>query len=830
MTFRKFFTRSLMAGAASVALSLAAQADFAEATKGLEFKDGLVGAYVDHAKARVLLALDKPDENGIAGRYIYAAYLTGGLGSNPVGLDRSVPAGGEIIAFRRMGNKIVAMVENHNFRATADNAAEKRAVETSFAQSIIWSGDIMEEDAETGRLLVDFSSFLTRDAVGVSAQLKARGEGSFSQVKDRSLVDTKAAFMFPENGEFDAYVTFASDKPGREVRQTTPIPEAVTLIAHTTLIKLPDAGYETRRYDERAALIGMTYVDMSAPLAGDTVVRVARRFRLEKDESGKVKNPIIFYIDNGAPEPIRSALQEGAMWWADAFAAAGYPGGYRVEILPEGAHPLDARYNVVNWVHRATRGWSYGAAVSDPRTGEVLRGVVLLGSLRVRQDIKIFEALAGAGKTGTGAAADPVELALARIRQLAAHEVGHALGFAHNMGASTYDDRASVMDYPAPDVRANEDGTLDFSQAYGVGIGSWDKWTARFLYGDYGDTPDAEAQAALIREADEYGHLFVSDPDSRSVSTGHARGAVWDTGADPLASLENTLRVRRIALDRFGMENLRAGESVSALQTKFVPLYLYHRYQLAAAGKSLGGMDFVYRQQGDNRSAPVTVPWDRQEKALSLILEALSPEALDVKDEVLTTLSPLGYADGDPQFGREVFANSSRPMFDHMAAAASAASLGFDVLLNAERLARVEAQGDTSDSHPGLKAVLSRVTDTLMAFTKDEDATRQGLRELVANLYAERLIGLVFGETVPVAVRQEARTALMGLRTKAGMVKHGSRVFRAALVARIDDAMARARTPAVKEPAAATVPPGSPIGSELGAEQGEACWHCDSGF
>ncbi|WP_417452132.1 zinc-dependent metalloprotease [Kordiimonas sp.] len=824
MTFTKFFSRSLMAGAALAALSYGAQADFSEATKDLEFKDGLVDTYVDHAKARVLLALDKPDENGVAGRYIYAAYLTGGLGSNPVGLDRSVPAGGEIISFRRMGSKIVAVVENHNFRATADNAAERRAVETSFAQSIIWSGDIMEEDAETGRLLVDFSSFLTRDAVGVGARLKARGEGNFAIAKDRSLVDTKAAFMFAENGEFDAYVTFTSDKPGREVRQTTPIPEAVTLIAHTTLIKLPDAGYETRLYDERAALIGMTYVDMSAPLAGDTVVRLARRFRLEKDENGQVKKPIIFYIDNGAPEPIRSALQEGAMWWADAFAAAGYPGGYKVEILPEGAHPLDARYNVVNWVHRATRGWSYGAAVADPRTGEVLRGVVLLGSLRVRQDIKIFEALAGAAKTGTGAADDPVELALSRIRQLAAHEVGHALGFAHNMGASTYDGRASVMDYPAPDVRAGEGGKLDFSDAYGVGIGSWDKWTARFLYGDYGDMPEAQAQAALVREADDYGHLFVSDPDSRGVGTGHARGAVWDTGDDPLASLENTLEVRRIALDRFGMDNLRDGESVSALQSKFVPLYLYHRYQLAAAAKSLGGMDFVYRHEGDGRPAPVVVPWERQEKALSLLLETLSPAALDVKDEVLATLSPLGYSDGDPQFGREVFGANSRPMFDHAAAAMSAVALSLDALLAPERLARLDAQGDASDDHPGLAAVLSRTTDTLLDFNNGEDKTKSGLRELVAGAYAERLIGLALGPDVPLGVRQYSRATLMEVREKAEKLRRSHSAFALGLMARIDDALARARTPAVKDPADASIPPGSPIGSELG----EACWHCTS--
>ncbi|WP_417458366.1 zinc-dependent metalloprotease [Kordiimonas sp.] len=826
MTLMKTMSRGVLAGAALISLSCTAFADFREATKDLEFKDGLVDTYVDHGKARVLLALDKPDENGIAGRYIYAAYLTGGLGSNPVGLDRSVPNGGEIISFRRMGDKIVAMVENWNFRATADNAAERRAVETSFAQSIIWTGDIMEEDEETGRLLVDFSSFLTRDAVGVAAQLKARGQGNFSLAKAHTLVDTKAAFMFPENGEFDAYVTFNSSDPGREVRATTPVPEAVTLIAHTSLLKLPDDGYKTRLYDERAALIGLDYVDMSAPLAGDTVVRLARRFRLEKDESGKVIKPIIFYIDNGAPEPIRSALQEGANWWADAFAAAGYPGGYRVEILPEGVHPLDARYNVVNWVHRATRGWSYGAAVADPRTGEVLRGVVLLGSLRVRQDIKIFEALAGAGKTGTGVADDPVELALARIRQLAAHEVGHALGFAHNMGASTYDDRASVMDYPAPDVRVGEEGALDFSSVYGIGIGTWDKWTTNFLYGDYGDVPEAEAQAALIREADAYGHLYVSDPDSRSISSGHARGAVWDTGSDPIESLRNTLNVRRIALDSFGMGNLRAGESTTALQSKFVPLYLYHRYQLAAAAKSLGGMNFVYRHEGDGRPAPAPVAWAEQQKALDLLLETLAPATLAIADDVVTVLSPLGYSDGDPQFNREVFDNASRPLFDAAKAAASAAALSFDALLDPARLSRVAAQGMAADEFPGLRAVLARVTGAMMAENKGDGAKDLALRQQVAGSYAERLISLALGEEVPIVVRQESRAALMDVRARAEKMRRRDGAFASGLIARIDDALARARTPAVKEPAQAGVPPGSPIGSD----QGEPCWHCDSAF
>lgn len=785
---------------------------------GLEHKAGLLDLYLDHQKARVLLALDAPDEDGIAGRYLYAPYLTGGLGSNPVGLDRSVPRGAQILVFRRVGNRVLAVIENTEFIASADNPAEKRAVRTSFAQSAIWSTEVLAVDDASGKLLIDLTEFLMRDAVGVAARLKDRGQGSFMLDKSLSYVDTKAAFMFPINGEFDAYLTFTSSSPGREVRTTTPDPRSATLVAHTTLRKMPEPGFVPRAYDERAALMDHSFVDMSAPLDGDTVVRLAARFRLEKDASGKVVNPIVFYIDNGAPEPIRSALKEGASWWAEAFEAAGFPGGYRVEILPEDVHPLDARYNVVNWVHRATRGWSYGASMRDPRTGEILRGVVLLGSLRVRQDIKIFEALAGAAKTGSGDPDDPVEVALARIRQLSAHEVGHALGFAHNMAASSYGGRASVMDYPAPHITLGTDGEMDFSNAYGVGMGAWDIWTTRYLYADDGGDP-AGFRTAMIAEADARGLVYVSDRDSRSVGTGHAKGALWDNGEDPVTTLTDTMALRRAALDRFGANNLRPDESAFALQTKFVPLYLYHRYQLQAAAKLIGGADFAYRRKGDGRPAPVAVPWGVQERALDALLAAISPDALSVRPQVWQALSPIGVATGDPQFGRETFNPAARPMFDRMGAAAVAVELTLDALLHPARLARVHAQALDDDDFAGLEAYYARIEAALLA--KSAGAENIALGQQTLGQYAERLISLSLEGEVAVSVRQASRQALLDLRDKIAKARRQAPAFADGLVARINDALARAKTPAVKPPAPPSVPPGSPIGSEAAS-----CWHC----
>lgn len=817
-------SRLLAVVAALVIGAQATFADFSEKTSGLEKKSGLLEVYLDHKEGKVFVALQAA-EDGTLGRYIYAPYLTAGLGSNPVGLDRSVPAGGKLLQFRRAGNRVMAVIENTRYRASADNPAEKKAVRTSFAESIIWSTKIEEEDAETGAILIDLTGFLMRDGVGVSARLAARKQGSFKVDGNRSYVDTKAAFAFPLNLEFDAHVTFAGSKPGREIDATTPEPESVSLIAHTTFMKLPDEGYEIRRSDDRAGLIDAAHIDMSASLSGDTVVRYARRFRLQKDESGKVIKPIVFYVDNGAPEAIRNALVEGGNWWATAFEKAGFPGGFRVEVLPEGVHPLDARYNVVNWVHRATRGWSYGAAIADPRTGEVLRGVVLLGSLRVRQDIKILEALAGTAKTGTGDADDPVQLALGRIRQLSAHEIGHPLGFNHNMAASTYG-RASVMDYPAPDVQAKDDGTLDFSRAYGVGVGAWDDWAINFLYGEY-EGDEKAYQEKLLAEAHSKGLVYVNDNDSRNPGSGHVKGSVWDNGSNAIDSLENVLKVREIALAKFGEGNLREGEAYSALQTKFVPLYLYHRYQMLAAAKYVGGYDFAYRSAGDGRPAPVAVPWAEQERALSVLLKTISPETLDVSDDVLAALTPVWPGYGDPQFRRESFAGASRPMFSHAVAAGTAVDITLGAVLHPRVLLRLAEQGVREADHGGLDSVLTQIVDGVTASVRGGGKRRNMLRAVATERLAEKLIALNDDPRIGLLVKSDIRAALTRMRSIVSKWRGDSRYEGAALEARIENAFARAKTPAVKVPEANAIPPGSPIGG--GGDFGlyETCWHCE---
>lgn len=783
-----------------------------EATEGLERREGLITTYINEAKARVLLGLE-PMEDGTLGRYIYAGYLTGGLGSNPLGLDRSLPTDSYVLAFRRAGNKVVAEIENHDFRATADNPTEKQAVKTSFARSIIWSTPVVAEN-EAGTVLIDVSDFLIRDAVGVGARLKQRGEGSYKVNAKQSYVDTDVAHTFETNLEFDAHVTLTGTNPGREVRGTTPVPTAITLAMHTSFIKLPEPGFVSRLSDERAGLVSMSHVDMSAPLDGNTVVEIARRYRLQKDENGKVIKPIVFYIDNGAPEPIKSALLEGAQWWAEAFEAAGFPGGYRAEILPEGVHPLDARYSVVNWVHRATRGWSYGTTIADPRTGEVIRGVVLLGSLRVRQDIKIFEALAGAAKTGSGAVDDPVQVALARIRQLSAHEIGHALGFAHNMAASSYG-RESVMDYPAPNVRLTDAGEIDFSHAYDVGMGEWDKWATRFLYGEYPES----AREALFAEANEQGLVYVADSDSRSVGTGHIRGSLWDNGSDAVEELSAVMALRAKALRDFGTASLRKGEAYSALQAKFVPLYLYHRYQVQAATKFIGGYDFAYRAEGDGRPDTVAVSWREQERALNAVLNTLSPGALRVPDNLQKLLSPLATGGGDPQFRRETFARASAPLFSLEEAASAAADITLRALLHPSRLQRLAEQKLTVAGHPGIRGVVDKAWQSALTTERNDDAATVALRAIVLERIADHLISALQSPETGLLVRSALRESVDELQKRAERTR-GLMAAPAQLIAsQIADRFAQARTPAVKRPTLPSIPPGSPIGAS-------DCWHC----
>jgi hypothetical protein len=790
----------------------------AEKAAGWARHQGLLDLAVDEKSGKVWLVVPPPAQpDGVAGEYLYIEGLVTGIGSNPVGLDRGQIGATRLVQLRRIGSTVLIEAQNLSFRARSQEAAERAAVRQSFATSVLWAGEIGALDAD-GTALVDLTSFIVRDAHGIEEWLGSDQPGRFTLDRGRSVVLPESCLAFPENIELEAMLTYTATG-GPDLESMVPDGRSFTLIQHHSLVKLPDAGYRPRRFDPRTASFAVAFKDYAAGLDEPLEQRWIVRHRLEKRDpaaaSSPAVEPIVYYVDRGVPEPVRSALVEGASWWAEAFAAAGFEDGFRVELLPEGAHPLDLRYNVIQWVHRSTRGWSYGGGVRDPRTGEMIKAHVTLGSLRVRHDILLFEGLLGTEKTGSGADDDPIELALARIRQLSAHEVGHTLGFSHNYAASTYAGRASVMDYPAPLIRPGSDGALDVSDAYTTGIGVWDRHTVRYAYSQLPPgVNEEEMLEGIIRDGLDAGLLFLSDADARGPAAAHPLASLWDNGADPVAELEQVLQVRRIALDSFGEHNLAPGRPLALLHEVLVPVYFYHRYQAEAAAKSIGGISYNHAVRGDGQAGVTPVPGERQRYALQVLLRALDPEALDIPEPVLALMYPraFGY-----ERNREMFEGQAEPAFDPLAAAATATDLVVQLVLQPKRLARLVDLHRREPSLPGAEEVLGELVDAV--FPKDllADPRLAEIQRIEQQVVAERLVELTSSPATSAAMRTRVELVLRDLAERLAepvedRIEHS---LRSLLKADIERYLERREWTPLRRPPALPLPPGSPIGDEI---------------
>ncbi len=773
---------------------------------------GLLPVRTEAAKGRILLTLPRPAEDGVALRVLYTTALRTGLGSAPLVLDRGKTGGTQLLAFRRIGGKIAVQFENPRFRNSSGDADRQKAVASDFGISTVWLTDVAETLAD-GRIVIDIAPFLAMDTLGIAPSLNqeqdslgvgtsASGGKGFRLDDKLSLADPASVKLFPDNLEVDAVQTYVSDNPGAEVENVVPDPKKVTLSVHHSFVRLPAPGFVPLAFDQRLGGFATQVVDFGVPLGGAVVSDLANRFRLEKTDPtaarSRVKKPITYYLDRNTPEQIRPALLEGIGWWNDAFDAAGFIDAFKVELLPEGADPLDVRYNMVNWVDRATRGWAYGQQIVDPRTGEIVKGMVVLGSLRARQDIQIFQALVGAGEVGSGGPNDPVKVALDRLRQLGAHEVGHTLGFAHNFAASTQD-RASVMDYPPPRISL-VDGKPDLSDAYAKGIGSWDTATVRWLYGGADEAEVAKSAAAF---------RFVQDDNARAPDTAYAWGGLWDDGADATAELTRMMQVRAAALSRFGLGALSPGEPVANLRRRFVPLWLLHRYQLVTAAKQVGGTDFTYAVNGSGREASQPVAPVRQRAALEAILATIRPEALRVPPALLPLLSAAQNGNSDRQYDVEVFATAGGPVFDPLVAADAAAQLTVQTLIAPRRLARLVAQQQGDPAMLGVSEVLDRLTGTVLASTGDDLGRRIAYRTLVTMAQVARR-----PDTTPeVAAALDQKLEDIGRDLAKRKARGDERAWALSLSRRLLDADQREKL-AASLPRAVTVPPGDPIGED----------------
>lgn len=783
-----------------ISLQLSAQTPtIQEKTKDLKVTTGYFDYYYDEAKDQLWLKVDALNEE-----FLYANYLAAGVGSNDIGLDRSQQGGQRVVYFEKRGSKLMLIQPNLSYIAVSDNELEKKSVREAFASSILHGFKIEAE--EKGSYLIDLTSFLIRDAHGVIGTLQRRGEGSYNLDKNRSSLYAEGTFNFPKNSEFETLLTFGGRNPGGQVRSVVPSPTSITVRQHHSFVELPDDKYEPRLFDPRGGFYATSFMDYAAPIDEPMTVRYINRHRLEKKnpnaEMSEAVEPIVYYLDNGTPEPVRSALLDGARWWNQAFEAAGYKDAFQVRVLPDDAHPLDIRYNVINWVHRSTRGWSYGGSVVDPRTGEIIKGNVLLGSLRVRQDYMIATGLLAPFKEGAGEDPRMLEMALARIRQLSAHEIGHTLGIFHNFAASV-NDRASVMDYPHPKVNIRN-GELDLSDAYDDKIGAWDDVTIAFGYQDFPNgTNEAEALNTILENAHSAGLKYISDSDARPQGGAHPYAHLWEYGSDVSSQLSHVLEVRKIALDNFGEANIPMGTSMSQLEDVLVPIYLFHRYQLEGTVKLIGGLDYTYKLRGDNQPTPEIVAASTQRKALNEMLKAIDPKVLAVPENILDMIPtrPAGI-----RGSRELFSGNTGPSLDALGIAQTAANVPLSLILNPQRANRLVEYG-ARDNNLNLSETIDAIVDASWKKKAGNDY-HGSIQNVVNHLVMVNLIQLHASRQTNPLTKAIVFGKLVELQEMLEE-KDGAVAMQAALMidSYLDD-------PAEFElPRSLNPPPGSPIGS-----------------
>jgi len=800
---KKFFILSLMIG-------FIFGESISEKTKSMKKMDGYLDLYWDNTTGKLWLEIAHFEKE-----FLYVNSLMAGMGSNDVGLDRGQLGNERIVYFHRIGPKVLLIQPNYYYRANTSDPKEKQSVADGFAKSALWGFKVEAE--EKSRVLVDATDFFLDDAHGIVTRLKNQKMGNYKVDKSRSAIHLPATMNFPNNTEVEALMTYTGTNPGKYVRQVTPTPSAMTVRIHHSFVELPDKNYTPRNHDPRAGYFPMSFQDYAVPLDESIYIRYITRHRLEKKHPQKRRSeavePIVYYIDPGVPEPVKTAMLESGRWWNQAFNATGYIDAFQVKVLPDGAHPMDVRYNMIHWVHRATRGWSYGGAVVDPRTGEIIKGNVSLGSLRLRQDYLIATGLLAPYNKGTEVPDHMRELALARVRQLVAHEIGHTIGLAHNYIASTVG-RASVMDYPHPTVSLDKNGNVEWRDAYDAGIGEWDKITVEYGYQDFPNgTNEKEALEELIQDGIRRGYTFITDQDARPLGSAHPTAHLWDNGKDPVSELKNLMAVRKVALNKFGENNIRMGQPYSDIEDVLVPIYFLHRFQIEGAAKVVGGLNYTYALRGDDQLVTEFLDPKFQMDALDELISTLQPDALTLREELLQIIPPRAAGRGRT---RESFNSRTSVTFDGVSLAETAANLTCRMIFHPARATRLVEYNARNSNQPGLEKVLSEIVDQTI-LSKAPVGLSGEVKRNVDFIVLDHLLSLSVNKNASPAAQSIAMAKvnslalhLLRFRGKSSRVRSHNNMLQHRIKIFMDE-------PEDFEPIKVLeAPPGSPIGAEFG--------------
>jgi hypothetical protein len=745
---------------------------------------GFIGVRVDADRNKVLLdiAADRLDKD-----FLHQSTLATGFGS--LGLDRGQTGSSVVVRLERHGKRILLVRDNWGVRAQGASEAEQRAASEAFARSVVASFPI--ESEANGVIVADATSFFLSDSYGIAETFRRSQQGTPRLDAGRSWIDAARTRAFPKNTEVHAVLTFAIDNPGAGVRRGAPDPSAVTMEVHHSLVQLPDSqGFRARQGDPRSGVNGPQFYDFAQGYEGTYRDAIAGRWRLipkdpaayQRGELTEPVTPIVYYLDPGIPAEYRQALREGGMWWNKIFEAAGFKNGFSVRDLPAGADMMDARYNMVYWVHRAAPGPSVGPSFSDPRTGEIVRTVVRIDAWRSLIDYNIYAGLLPAAGAA-GLSVSPDAFAMWRRRQHAAHEIGHTLGFPHNYIAGSQG-RTSVMAYPFPLISLDSKGQIDLSKAYAPAGGAWDTLTVRYGYTWFpNEAAEKTGLERILKDGITRNVRFIADQHAG------AEGSIpeatrWVEGATMFDAANRTSAVRRLLIDKFDERAIKPGEPMYLLNMRFAHVYLHHRYSLEGLVKYIGGMDFTYAMRGDSQTPTRILPAASQRRALTMALDALEPAALAVPERVLAMIPPVPPG-GD---GSMAWLGYSGTALDQISLAGGLATETIENIFERDRLGRLVLFNARDASNPSLDEVTRTVIDRTWGAapaTNGAQALRRTVQQVVVNTLLDRA-----GDNAALAeVRTIMELHLAALKTRlAGMTGGGAadRALRAKTVRDIE--------------------------------------------